>query len=350
MAAPVRDAEEVHTGEQVMRGKSSNFFATLLCAIELIISQQLAAQQFETNFEAARTISVKDGKPILAIATASDWGDGSKAVADEHLKNRRFTETFGPAFVLMHVDYTVTKTGKSADEARAAVRIGLERLGIRRMEMLPCAVLLDAQGLVRGRAAIVGTKLDSMMDSLSLMVSAYAAVSLPSTDAEKSGGRIPTAQALLEQKKLHEARAEATEAAKENPANGDAWQLLAVTAGSVAKTSEVREWTCAIASSGEPQPTTNNPNPIFAIRWLRLGDAMIASKREEEALFCYRQSMELERSATLPGIKAANLALKRKDKAGALRDVNEVLRRDFANPEALQLRAKILPASMLKSK
>lgn len=218
------------------------------------------------------------------------------------------------------------------------------------MELIPCAVLLDSRGQVRGRAPIVGTKLDSMMDSLSLMVSAYAAVTLPARDAGKSGGRIQTARALLEQKKVHEARVEATEAAKENPGNGDAWQLLAVTAGSVAKTSEVREWMCAIASGDEPQPTMNSPNPTFAIRWLRLGDAMAASKREEAALFCYRQSMELERSATLLGIRAANLALRRKDKGSALRDVNEVLRRDFANPEALQLRAKIMPASMLKPK
>lgn len=333
-----------------MRRRSSVPLAAFFGAFVPLLGQQLTAQQFESNFEAARTISVKDGKPVLAIVTASDWGDASKAVANEHLKNRRFTETFGPAFVLMHVDYTVTSAGDAAEKARAAARVNLERLGIRRMELVPCAVLIDVQGQVRGRAPIVGTKLDSMMDSLSLMVGAYSAVTLPAPDPDKSGGRIQTARALLEQKKVHEARAEANEAAKENPGNGEAWQLLAVTAASVAKTSEVREWMCAIASGGEPQPTTDSPNPVHAIRWMRLGDAMAAGKREEEALFCYRNAMELERSATLPGIRAANLALKRKDKAGALRDVNEVLRRDFANPEALQLRAKVLPASMLKPK
>lgn len=333
-----------------MRLTSTVRYAACLGTFVCLLGQQMAAQQMESNFEVARTISVKEGKPILAVVTASDWSDSSKLVANEHLKNRRFTETFGAAFVLMHVDYTVTNTGDAAEKSRAAARINLERLGIRRMELVPCAVLIDVQGQVRGRAPILGTKWDSMMDSLSLMVSAYSAVTLPAPDAEKSGGRIQTARALLEQKKVHEARAEATEAAKENPANGDAWQLLAVTAASVAKTSEVREWMCAIASSGEPQPTTDSPNPVYAIRWMRLGDAMAAAKREEEALFCYRHAMELERSATLPGIRAANLALKRKDKAGALRDVNEVLRRDFANPEALQLRSKILPASMLKPK
>ena len=333
-----------------MQFSSATRFAACLAALVCLREQQLPAQEFEFDFEAARTLSVKADKSILAVVTASDWTDGSRIVAQEHLKNRRFTETFRSDHVLMHVDYVVKKDGAAAEEARSTARINLERLGIRRMELLPCAVLIDVQGQIRGRAPIIGNKFASLMDSVGLMVRAHAAVTLKATDPEKSGGRIPTAQALLEQRKYHEARAEATEAAKENPGNAEAWHLLGTTAASVAKASEVRDWMCAIAATPEPQNAGDQPGSASAVRWMRLGDALVAAKREEEALFCYRQSMTLERTATLPGLKAARLALKRKDKGGALCDINEVLRRDFANPEALQVRASILPASLLKPK
>lgn len=306
------------------------------------------SQQMESSFEAARLASTAQSKPILAIVTGSDWDATSRVIAEEQLVQRRFQDAYASKFVLMHLDLRIRSKGDEEAKARDRAVGSILQIGVWREEQVPCAVLVDLKGEVRGRTFLAGTKLDQTLASIGDMVSAFEAVAGKASDPASAQRRMATAQALFQQKKVHEARAEVLAAAKEDPGNPDCWDLLAVTAGTVAKPMEVREWMAALAAAPERLGAAADPSPNQAIRWARLGDALAAARREQEALFCYRQSMAMDPASVVGGLKAGALAWKRKESADALRDVNEVLRREFALPEALQLRAKILPPRLLE--
>lgn len=316
-------------------------------ALALGVCTDARSQAMESSFEAARLASTSRSKPILAIVTGSDWEPVSRVLAAEHLAQRRFQEAHAAEFVLLHVDFRIRGKGDEEDKARERARTSLLQLGVWREEQIPCAVLVDLKGEVRGRTALTGTKLDQTLATLGDLVAVFKGVTSQPTDAAGAQRRLVTAVALLQQKKLHEARAEALAAAKEDPTNAEIWDVLAMTAGTVAKPMEIREWMAALCAGVERLGAAAAPDPAQAGRWFRLGEALATARREKEALFCYRQSMAVDPASVGGGLRAAALASKRKENADALRDVHEVLRREFAHPEALQLRARILPPKLV---
>ncbi|MFY9345623.1 MAG: hypothetical protein WAT39_24240, partial [Planctomycetota bacterium] len=118
----------------------------------------------------------------------------------------------------------------------------------------------------------------------------------------------------------------------------------------LAKSEEVAAARTAIALTVIPE---RDPAPVLALaaqRWLRLGEALARQKRDPEAVFAYRQAMASDASHFAAGIAAALLCQQRKDHAGAVRDANEVLRRDFGNAEAMRIRSKCLPAKIAEGR
>jgi tetratricopeptide (TPR) repeat protein len=152
------------------------------------------------------------------------------------------------------------------------------------------------------------------------------------------------------QKKLAEARAEGLAAIADDASNAAAWDLLAVTAATLAKNQEVAAARAAVALTVIPE---RDPAPVQALaaqRWFRLGEALARQKRDAEAVFCYRQAMASDATHFAAGIASALLCQQRKDLAGAVRDADEVLRRDFGNVEALRIRSRCLPAKIAEGR
>lgn len=305
----------------------------------------LPAQELPGDLAAARAEATAKGKRLWVFLTATDAVPASATVVSEALQQRRLQEALGADAVLVHVDLRLKGNNSTAVQAREKAAPAMHELGVWRHDQLPCAVLLDGKGRELGRALLPPGKLDKTLALLREVADASAPVATATLDAGKAKEHLANAQTLLQQKKVSDARVQAQAAVGQDPGNVDAWDVLALTAATQAKGLELAEARTAIALTVLPEGDARAAAAaVLAMRWLRLGNVLAGQKRDAEALFCWRHAMAVDRSHVQAGLLAAHACLQRKDFAGAVRDANEVLRRDFGNTAALQIRQKALPA------
>lgn len=306
-----------------------------------------AAQELPSDLAAARAAAAQAGKPLWVFATASDVGAASAAVIGEQLHQRKLQEAVGESAVLVHVDLRLKGNNSASVQAREQAVAALHQLAAWRHDQLPCAILFDVNGRELGRTLLPPGKVDKAIALLREVQSAAAPAQQAALDPAKAREHVANAQALLQQKKLPEARVQAQAAIAEDPTEVEAWNLLAITAAQLAKGLELAEARTACALSQLPEGEARAAAaPVVAMRWLRLGNVLAGQKRDAEALFCWRHAMAIDRTHTAAGLLAAQACLQKKDLPGAVRDADEVLRRDFGNQAALQIRQKALPAKV----
>ena len=312
--------------------------------LALAAAAPLPAQELPSDLAAARAEAAAKGKRLWVFLTATDAVPASATVVSEALQQRRLQEALAGDAVLVHVDLRLKGNNSTAVQAREKAAPAMHELGVWRHDQLPCAVLLDGKGRELGRTLLPPVKLDKTLALLREVADAAAPAATATLDAAKAKEHIASAQTLLQQKKVSDARVQAQAAVGQDPGNVDAWDVLALTAATQAKGLELAEARTAIALTVLPEGDARAAAAaVLAMRWLRLGNALAGQKRDAEALFCWRHALAVDRSHVQAGLLAAQACLQRKDLAGAVRDANEVLRRDFGNTAALQIRQKALP-------
>lgn len=303
-----------------------------------------AAQELPSDLAAARLAAAQAGKPLWVFATASDAGAASAAVIGEQVHNRKLQDALGETALLVHVDLRLKGNNAPSVEAREKAVAALHQLGAWRHDQLPCAILFGPNGRELGRTLLPVGKVDKAIALLREVQAAAAPAQQAALDAAKAREHIANAQTLLQQKKTQDARVQAQAAIAQDPTDVEAWDLMAITAAQVAKGTELAEARAACALSQLPEGDARAAAvKVVALRWLRLGNVLAGQKRDAEALFCWRHAMAVDRTHTAAGLLAAQACLQKKDLPGAVRDANEVLRRDFGNQPALQIRQKALP-------
>ena len=318
------------------------------CGAALALSPTLAAQAMATDLATARANAVAAGKPMLMFFTGTDWDANSAAIVAEQLTNKRVVEALQGDHVLLHIDLLLRGQSDVAVKSRDQASSVLRQFGVWRHDQLPCVVLLDRNGRIRGRSLLLPGKPDRVLAIVRELTSAAAHASATVVDPARARDHVITGRSLLQQHKFAEARAEGMAAVQDDPTSAEAWDLLVTT--SVAKATQLTEARAAVALSQVTEPDTERSALVVALRWSRLGAALAAHKRDAEAIFCYRQAMAIDRTNFAAGLAAAQLGVARKDLAGAVRDAEEVLRRDFGNVEALRIRSKCLPAKVLEGR
>lgn len=312
--------------------------------LALAAAAPLPAQELPSDLAAARAEAAAKGKRLWVFLTATDAVPASATVVSEALQQRRLQEALAGDAVLVHVDLRLKGNNSTAVQAREKAAPAMHELGVWRHDQLPCAVLLDGKGRELGRTLLPPVKLDKTLALLREVADAAAPAATATLDAAKAKEHIASAQTLLQQKKVSDARVQAQAAVGQDPGNVDAWDVLALTAATQAKGLELAEARTAIALTVLPEGDARAAAAaVLAMRWLRLGNVLVGQKRDAEALFCWRHALAVDRSHVQAGLLAAQACLQRKDLAGAVRDANEVLRRDFGNTAALQIRQKALP-------
>lgn len=312
-----------------------------------VVLAPVGAQDLPSDLAAARAEAAAKGKRLWVFLTATDAVPASAAVVTEALQQRRLQEALAADAVLVHVDLRLKGNNSTAVQAREKAAPTMHELGVWRHDQLPCAVLLDGTGRELGRTMLPPAKLDKTLALLREVADAAAPAATATLDAAKAKEHLANAQTLLQQKKVSDARVQAQAAVGQDPGNVDAWDVLALTASTHAKGLELAEARTAIALTVLPDGDARAAAAaVLAMRWLRLGNVLAGQKRDAEAMFCWRHAMAVDRSHVQAGLLAAQACVQRKDFAGAVRDANEVLRRDFGNTTALQVRQKALPVKV----
>lgn len=313
-------------------------------------STGLRCQTLETDLDKAIASAAGSRKHLLVFVTGSDWNSASESLVNEQLANKRLIGPLAAKHVLAHLDLRIRDKSDSSVRTRAKVSEALRYLGIWRHDQVPCVILRDDKGRNRGRSILLPGKLDRTISMIHDLEDAAEVAARPATDAERAHNHLVQAWSLFQQKKVAEARAEAMEGVKHDPRNAELWDVLATTASTQAKTFELREARTAVAVTEIPETGPERALALLSIRWSRLGAANAEQKRELEAIFCFREAMALDRSNFEAGLASARLCLQLKDLPGALRDADEVLRRNFGNAEALRIRRKCLPQKTLEGR
>jgi len=320
--------------------------ATCAAIVALILLADVAGSQSPpADVDGARARAIAASRPLAVFCTGSDWDAASETVVKE-LQKARFLEPVAASHELAHVDLAIASQDSVAVTARDRAATTLRQLGVWRFDQLPCVIFFDSRGVVRGRS-LLPAKLERAHALLREIEAASRHALAPGPEPGRAAAHVQTGWSLLQQKKIAEARAEAVAALADDASQPGVWDLLTVTAPSAAKSEKVAAARAAVALTVVSDRDSGTATALAAQRWLRLGEALAEQKREAEALFCYRQAMATDRAHVAAGLAAAMLCQQLADPAGAVRDADEVLRRDFGNAEALRVRSRNLPARVI---
>lgn len=254
-------------------------------------------------------------KSILVCFAALQWDPASADFLKKVIQDQAVALAIDANHVPIHFDL-ILKPDRKFPPAVANQGRGLaKQFGFHGVHCVPRVILVTRGERVYGRVGPVGAP-DEFLRWLREWEEARPGSHLAAATGRAAGGTSPLCGARRPEGRG--ARAEALAAAKEDPANAGIWDVLAMTAGTVAKPMEIREWMAALANP-ERLGTAAAPDPAQAGRWFRLGEARAAARREAEALFCYRQSMAVDPASVGGGLRAAALAARREENADALR-------------------------------
>jgi len=104
-------------------------------------SAVVAKAAWLNDFEKAKALSKKSGKPILALFTGSDWCSWCVALHDEVLSKSEFVKYAGESLVLFEADFPRTK--KLSDEVKKQNQALATKYSVRGF---PTVLILDAVG------------------------------------------------------------------------------------------------------------------------------------------------------------------------------------------------------------
>jgi protein disulfide-isomerase len=82
------------------------------------VSTALAEATWLTNFEEAKKVALKEGKPLLLEFTGSDWCPPCKALHKEIFSTDEFAKEASAKYVLVELDYPTPKK-QQAPELKA---------------------------------------------------------------------------------------------------------------------------------------------------------------------------------------------------------------------------------------
>lgn len=303
------------------------------------------AQELYQDVEVAQKRAAAAGRLTVVLVTGSDWDTASKYLVKGLLRDKKSLRDVARFGELAHLDFRIYDREPDQIARREKVATALRKMGITRFDLIPCAIVLNPNGVVRQASAINADRRDLMraLDEMATAVEVTLVSALAPSDAKE---HLDAAQALFQSGKIEEASDAVQEALADDKTNMAAWELLSTIESQRSRGGGVRAARTSLALSVGQPPRGAAPEAHQGSRWHRLGTLLSRGKRTLEATFCFRMAASVDPTNFMSLLESAALCMKAKDKAGALRDAHLALKRDVGNPIALELRSKILPKSL----
>lgn len=116
-------------------------FLVVLINLSAPIGQ--AAQEYSTDYEAAKLEAAKADKDIFLVVTASDWSEVSATLIREDLSQNNFKTAIGESFVLVHFEFLKGELSGMTPEIKAQNQGILDKFDV---DSYPSVLLCDALG------------------------------------------------------------------------------------------------------------------------------------------------------------------------------------------------------------
>ncbi len=161
--------------------------ASLLSLLLAAAAPQLAAQGLPNDLDAAKAKALAAGRPLLVFCSGSDWDAASGAFVADQLGKPRIVEALGTTHDLVHLDLRLRPQDTPAVQERGRVAGALRQLGVWRFDQLPCVVLFDAKGSLRGRTLVPSGRAERTQTLVRELTTAAARADVPGAEPGRAG-------------------------------------------------------------------------------------------------------------------------------------------------------------------
>lgn len=120
----------------------------VLAAIALLIGLAVEAQNWETNFDAAKKKATNEGRNIILVFSGSDWCIPCMKLEKEIWESSEFIKESNNHFILLRADFPKKKSNRLSKEQQEANEHLAEIYN--KQGLFPMVAVLDKNGKVLG--------------------------------------------------------------------------------------------------------------------------------------------------------------------------------------------------------